>query len=91
MTPQPRPNRAKPTLAPAPATAQTAPKGRLNFLCPIPLEGGSVARIGAPVGLATCNAGKETLDDLLKRADTALYAAKREGKNTFREADASGV
>ena len=32
-----------------------------------------------------------TLDDLLKQADTALYAAKRDGKNTYREADASGV
>ncbi|MBU4499378.1 MAG: diguanylate cyclase [Gammaproteobacteria bacterium] len=64
----------------------------VECLCqPIPLEGGSVARIGASVGIATCDAGKETLDDLLKRADTALYAAKREGKNTFREADAPGV
>ena len=32
MRPQPRPNRAKPTLAAALATAQTAAKGRLNFL-----------------------------------------------------------
>jgi len=32
MTPQSRPNLAKPTLVPPPATAQTARKRRLNFL-----------------------------------------------------------
>jgi diguanylate cyclase (GGDEF)-like protein len=58
---------------------------------PIPLAGGGTAQIGASVGIALCCAGKDTLDDLLKQADAALYAAKREGKNTFREADASGV
>jgi diguanylate cyclase (GGDEF)-like protein len=64
----------------------------VESLCqPIPLEGGGVAHIGASVGMAMCctDNTKETLDDLLKKADTALYAAKREGKNTFREADAS--
>jgi PleD family two-component response regulator len=36
-------------------------------------------------------AGNETLHDLIRKADAALYAAKREGKNTFREADAPAV
>jgi len=57
----------------------------------IPLAGGGTARIGASVGIAMCCTDSETLNELLKRADAALYAAKRDGKNTYREADASGV
>ena len=56
---------------------------------PIPLAGGGTAHIGASVGIAMCCAGSETLDALLKKADAALYAAKRDGKHTFREAGAS--
>jgi diguanylate cyclase (GGDEF)-like protein len=64
----------------------------VESLCqPIPLAGGGTAQIGASVGIAMCCAGSETLNELLKKADAALYAAKREGKHTFREADASGV
>ena len=58
---------------------------------PIPLAAGGTAHIGASVGIAMCCAGNETLNDLLKRADAALYAAKRDGKRTYREAGASGV
>ena len=58
---------------------------------PIPLAGGGTAHIGASVGIAMCCADGETLNDLLKKADAALYAAKRDGKSTYREADASGV
>ncbi len=56
---------------------------------PIPLPGGHTAQIGASVGIALCCSDGETLDELLKQADAALYAAKREGKNTFREATAT--
>jgi diguanylate cyclase (GGDEF)-like protein len=64
----------------------------VESLCqPIPLAEGGTARIGASVGIALCCADGETLDALLKRADAALYAAKREGKHTFREAMASGA
>lgn len=55
---------------------------------PIPLAGGETARIGASVGVAMCCAGSETLNDLLRKADMALYDAKRDGKRTFREAGA---
>jgi diguanylate cyclase (GGDEF)-like protein len=58
---------------------------------PIPLAGGGTAQVGASVGIAMCCAVKEPLSDLLKKADAALYAAKREGKHTFREAGASGA
>jgi diguanylate cyclase (GGDEF)-like protein len=55
------------------------------------LAGGRTAHIGASVGIAICRAGEKTLEDLLKKADTALYVAKRDGKNTYREADTSEV
>jgi diguanylate cyclase (GGDEF)-like protein len=58
---------------------------------PIPLAGGGSAHIGASVGVAMCCTDGETLNDLLKKADAALYAAKREGKHTYREAGASVV
>lgn len=58
---------------------------------PIPLAEGGTAHIGASVGIAMYSAASDTLDDLLKQADTALYAAKRDGKNTYRESDAPGV
>ncbi len=58
---------------------------------PIPLAEGGTAHIGASVGIAMYSTASDTLDDLLKKADTALYAAKRDGKNTYREAeDTSG-
>jgi diguanylate cyclase (GGDEF)-like protein len=57
---------------------------------PIPLAGGDAACIGASVGIAMCCAGSDTLNDLLRQADAALYNAKRDGKSTFREAGAAG-
>jgi len=72
------------------AAAREVASRVVDSLCqPIPLADGGTAQIGASVGIAMCCAGNDTLDDLLKKADAALYAAKREGKNTFREADAS--
>ena len=47
--------------------------------------------IGASVGVAMSGDVGETLDDLLKKADTALYAAKRDGKHIYRIAAASGM
>ncbi len=53
---------------------------------PVPLADGGSARIGASVGIAMCCASDETLNDLFRKADEALYAAKRDGKHTFRVA-----
>jgi two-component system cell cycle response regulator len=38
-------------------------------------------RVTASVGLATLEQNDDTIEMLLKRADKALYAAKREGRN----------
>jgi diguanylate cyclase (GGDEF)-like protein len=58
---------------------------------PVPLAGGGTVQIGASVGIAMCCSNGETFDDLLSKADAALYAAKRDGKSTYREADSLGV
>ena len=64
----------------------------VDSLCqPMPLAAGGTARIGASVGIAMCCADGETLNDLLKKADAALYAAKSEGKHTYREADTAAA
>ena len=74
------------------AAAREVASRVVESLCqPIPLAGGGTAQMGASVGIALCCPGTESLDALLKKADAALYAAKREGKNTFREADASAA
>ena len=68
-------------------TAREIARRVVSRLCqPIPLSDGGAAHIGASVGIAMCCAAGESLDELLKSADAALYEAKREGKNTYREA-----
>uniref|UniRef100_A0A8J4M5M7 EAL domain-containing protein n=1 Tax=Acidicaldus sp. TaxID=1872105 RepID=A0A8J4M5M7_9PROT len=50
-----------------------------------PLEiGGQFAQIGGSVGIALAPQHGGTPDDLLRNADTALYAAKRAGRGTAR-------
>lgn len=48
--------------------------------------GGDTVRIGASAGVALSSARAETLEQLVKRADAALYAAKAAGRNCFRSA-----
>jgi diguanylate cyclase (GGDEF)-like protein/PAS domain S-box-containing protein len=40
--------------------------------------------ISASIGIALSNAGDETAEELLRRADAAMYHAKRLGKNTYK-------
>ncbi|NYT25428.1 diguanylate cyclase [Alcaligenaceae bacterium] len=47
---------------------------------PIVLANGAGFHLTTSIGLATLRRG-ETLEDLMKRADAALYAAKRNGRN----------
>ncbi|GIE99273.1 GGDEF domain-containing protein [Paractinoplanes rishiriensis] len=53
---------------------------------PFTLLGGVTVSVGGSIGLAT---GPGTLDDLLRRADTAMYSAKAAGKGTVHIAAAT--
>jgi diguanylate cyclase (GGDEF)-like protein len=64
------------------AASQTAERLRqavekLQF----PFEDGTALQITTSLGIAVMAAPGETLDGLLARADSALYAAKRQGRN----------
>lgn len=47
---------------------------------------GRVLQVGTSIGIAVRARVDESPSDLMRRADEALYAAKREGRNTFRSA-----
>lgn len=51
---------------------------------PIELGHGQSANIGASVGVAYTSAPPDTPDKLMRRADDAMYEAKRAGKSQFR-------
>lgn len=57
---------------------------------PIDLGGGKVASIGASVGVAYTSAPPDAADKLMRRADEAMYEAKRAGKSQFRFASGNG-
>jgi two-component system cell cycle response regulator len=48
---------------------------------PFGIDGGTQINVTTSVGIATFDGRDDTLETLLKRADDALYAAKREGRN----------
>lgn len=50
---------------------------------PFDLEGHEV-RIGTSIGIALYAGGKESVDDLVRQADAAMYVAKTESRNTYR-------
>ena len=70
---------ANPDAAPMVAERMRA---AIEGIC-IPLEDGSSARVTASLGVQCVEAvtGTESIDALLARADTALYAAKEGGRN----------
>jgi diguanylate cyclase (GGDEF)-like protein/PAS domain S-box-containing protein len=45
---------------------------------------GQTLRVTGSVGLSTCPRDASAVEDLIKYADTALYLAKEQGRNTFR-------
>lgn len=52
--------------------------------------GGATARIGASIGISFAGVANPDLDDITAAADSALDAAKRSGRSTYRLAkDAS--
>ena len=51
---------------------------------PVPVsngDGGEAISVTASLGAATMMAGEDSLENLLRRADTALYQAKESGRN----------
>ena len=58
----------------------------LVFGIPLPAVG-SELRVSISAGLATNEAGAKSLDELIARADAALYIAKNEGRDLVRVAD----
>jgi diguanylate cyclase (GGDEF)-like protein len=48
-------------------------------------------KLRTSIGIAFCRSGAESPDSLVKRADTALYEAKRAGRGTTRVATAAGL
>jgi diguanylate cyclase (GGDEF)-like protein/PAS domain S-box-containing protein len=54
-----------------------------SFNDPFVLDGNEVF-ISCSIGIATYPADGEKADDLLRQADSAMYLAKRSGRNTFR-------
>ncbi|HXU93414.1 MAG TPA: EAL domain-containing protein, partial [Gallionella sp.] len=53
------------------------------FKMPFALDGKEVF-VGSSIGISLYPADSEDADDLLKQADSAMYFAKRSGRNTFR-------
>ena len=51
---------------------------------PIVIAGRGVAHVGASVGVVLSSGGDQTVHDLLRIADEAMYAVKRSGKNGYR-------
>lgn len=51
---------------------------------PIPIDDGLSAQIGASIGIVVHKDGELSMSGLMAKADEAMYAAKKAGRNTFR-------
>ena len=49
---------------------------------------GQSAQVGASIGIAYCSTHSEPMDELIRRADEAMYQAKNAGKSRFHFAEA---
>ncbi|HEX4151703.1 MAG TPA: GGDEF domain-containing protein [Steroidobacteraceae bacterium] len=61
----------------------------LMFTIRLPSTAGGL-KVSLSAGLAFCDASTRSLEDLIARADAALYAAKNDGRDLVRIADRSG-
>jgi diguanylate cyclase (GGDEF)-like protein len=68
----------------APDSATAAERLREAVAAATPLIGGNPESVTVSIGVATMNEGDASFDDLLRRADRALYAAKDAGRNRVR-------
>jgi len=50
---------------------------------PVAIDGGGLARVGASVGIAIATDATKDGDALLREADHAMYAVKRDGKGSY--------
>jgi diguanylate cyclase (GGDEF)-like protein len=67
------------------AVAQQVAQRMLSMVrLPYLIEGHSVC-VGVSIGIATCPLDGNTAEALLRNADAALYQAKRDGRNCFRQ------
>lgn len=75
--------------SPADVAKQIA-RQMVGCLCaPISLNGATV-RVGASIGVAVQRDRRQSLDELFRIADYAMYEVKRRGKNGFAVADGEG-
>lgn len=71
-----------PEFADAAALVRIANALREAMAEPFALDAGTVW-ISLSIGIATCPDQAQSIDDLIRRADHAMYEAKRTGKNSF--------
>ena len=53
-----------------------------------PADGDGAVAVGVSIGIALFRAGEETIEETVRRADGALYEAKRQGRNRVVQAEA---